>query len=122
MAVIDYSPKQGVLGTRQAQRARHVANQGRANTMPLAEIAARLSAQENALTTKAIGGVLGLVNQAREYDYPDTALGWASLPAKAVTGIAGGMMDIPGEMIDDANNQVAGLSDGRKVTEGALGC
>jgi hypothetical protein len=121
MAVIDYSPKQGVLGTRQAQRARHVANQGRANTMPLAEIAARLSAQENALTTKAIGGVLGLVNQAREYDYPDTALGWASLPAKALAGIAGGMTDIPGEMIDDANNQVAGLSDGRKVTEGLLG-
>jgi hypothetical protein len=120
MAVLNYSPKQGVLGTRQAQRARHLANQGRADTMPLAEIAARLSAQENALTTKAIGGVLGLVNQAREYDYPDTALGWASLPAKAVTGIAKGMMDIPGEMIDDANNQVAGLSDGRKVTEGAF--
>jgi hypothetical protein len=109
MAVINYSPKQGVLGTRQQP------------SMTLAEIAAKLSGQENALSTRAIGGVLGLVNQAREYDYPDTALGWASLPAKAVTGVAKGMMDVPGKMIDDAYNQVAGLSDGRAVTEGALG-
>lgn len=109
MAVINYSPKQGVLGTRQGP------------SMTLAELAAKLSGQENALPTRGIGGVLGLVNQAANYDYPDTALGWASLPAKAVTGIAKGMMDVPGEMIDDANNQVAGLSDGRKVTEGSLG-
>jgi hypothetical protein len=109
MAVINYSPKQGVLGTRQQP------------SMTLAELAAKLSGQENALSTRAIGGVLGLVSQAREYDYPDTALGWASLPAKAVTGIAKGMMDVPGKMIDDAYNQVAGLSDGRAVTEGALG-
>jgi hypothetical protein len=109
MAVINYSPKQGVLGTRQGP------------SMTLAELAAKLSGQENALPTRGIGGVLGLVNQAANYDYPDTALGWASLPAKAVTGIAKGMMDVPREMIDDANNQVAGLSDGRKVTEGSLG-
>ena len=109
MAVINYSPKQGVLGTRQQP------------SMTLAEIAARLSAQENALPTRAIGGVLGLVNQAREYDYPDTALGWASLPAKAVTGIAKGAVDQIGSAMEEAPGAAMGWNDGSENTNLALG-
>jgi len=52
---------------------------------------------------------------------PDTLLGLMSLPAKGVTAAAKGMAALPGQMVDDANNQVAGLSDGSVVTNGALG-
>tara|TARA_R110000737_G_scaffold125041_2_gene157518 strand:+ start:9646 stop:11202 length:1557 start_codon:yes stop_codon:yes gene_type:complete len=85
------------------------------------ELSDQLSSKENSLLTRTVGGTLGMFRDAAEYDYPDTALGWASMPAKGVTAMAEGMMGIPGAMIDDANAQVAGLSDGSKVTEGALG-
>ena len=85
------------------------------------ELSDQLSSKENSLLTRTVGGTLGMFRDAAEYDYPDTALGWASMPAKGVTAMAEGMMGIPGAMIDDANAQVAGLSDGSEVTEGALG-
>ena len=107
MAVLNYTPQSGVLPVDQE--------------LTLANLAQRLSGPENALMTRGIGGILGMAQMARDYDYPDTALGLLSLPAKAVTGLGAAMMQAPAEMIDSANEQVAGLGDGSEVTEGALG-
>jgi hypothetical protein len=106
MAVLNYTPQSGVLPVDQE--------------LTLANLAQRLSGPENALMTRGIGGILGMAQMARDYDYPDTALGLLSLPAKAVTGLGAAMMQAPAEMIDSANEQVAGLNDGSEVTEGAL--
>ncbi len=107
MAVLNYTPQSGVLPVDQE--------------LTLAKLAQRLSGPENALMTRGIGGILGMAQMARDYDYPDTALGLLSLPAKAVAGLGAAMMQAPAEMIDSANEQVAGLGDGSEVTEGALG-
>ena len=107
MAVLNYTPQSGVLPVDQE--------------LTLANLAQRLSGPENALMTRGIGGILGMAQMARDYDYPDTALGLLSLPAKAVTGLGDAMMQAPAGMIDSANEQVAGLGDGSEVTEGALG-
>jgi len=107
MAVLNYTPQSGVLPVNQE--------------LTLANLAQRLSGPENALMTRGIGGILGMAQMARDYDYPDTALGLLSLPAKAVTGLGAAMMQAPAGMIDSANEQVAGLGDGSEVTEGALG-
>lgn len=88
----------------------------------LSERAAELlSSPDNALPTRAIGGLLSAAHAAKNYDYPDTALGLLALPAKALTGVAGAAVDQIDGAMREAPDTVAGLNDGSQNTELALG-
>ena len=80
-----------------------------------------LSQPSNAITTRALGGLLSGYYAAKDYDYPDTALGLLALPAKAVTGVAGAAVDQIQGAMREAPGTVAGLNDGSQNTELALG-
>jgi len=111
MAVLNYTPQSGVLPVDQE--------------LTLAKLAQRLSGPENALMTRGIGGILGMAQMARDYDYPDTALGLLSLPAKALTSAATGIPKAFADQVNTASQaaemQVAGLSDVRDMTDFPLG-
>lgn len=59
----------------------------------------------------------GLLN----YQYPNDALGWAALPAKAVAAVGGGLIDQIQGAMNEAPGAVMGLNDGSQNTDLAMG-
>ena len=70
---------------------------------------------------QGLGGLLGAGYGAYDYDYPDTIQGWGGLLGNVGNAAAKGLENTINEAAMDATMQVAGASDGKKVTDLALG-
>jgi len=80
-----------------------------------------LMSPQHSAPTRALGGLLGAYFSARDYNYPDTALGMAALPAKAATAIGRNAIgEIQGAM-QEAPEVVFADNPGAKTTNIGLG-
>tara|TARA_R110000822_G_scaffold136957_1_gene274441 strand:+ start:90 stop:1640 length:1551 start_codon:yes stop_codon:yes gene_type:complete len=73
------------------------------------------------MLTQLIGAGIQGGQAIANYDYPKDALGWAALPAQAVTGMAKGAVNQIGGAMEEAPGAAMGWNDGSQNTNLALG-
>jgi hypothetical protein len=68
------------------------------------------------MLTQLIGAGIQGGQAIANYDYPKDALGWAALPAQAVTGMAKGVINQIGGTMEEAPGAAMGWNDGKENT------
>jgi hypothetical protein len=72
------------------------------------------------MLTQLIGAGIQGGQAIANYDYPKDALGWAALPAQAVTGMAKGVINQIGGTMEEAPGAAMGWNDGSQNTNADL--